>query len=51
MTGINDTSKGRCESALIIRGEHFRCDLAVKHGGWAHSNADAEAIWKETPGE
>lgn len=35
-----------CPAAVNIKGEHFQCDLYVPHGGWAHSNAAAEAIWQ-----
>jgi hypothetical protein len=41
-------------AALNIMGEHFPCQQmdhmsadSADHSGWAHSNADAEAIWGE----
>lgn len=48
--------ESRCEAVLNIKGEHFPCQTlsymvdadgtpATSHEGWAHSNADAEAIW------
>lgn len=43
--GIDDTSRGRCEAPLNIKGEHFQCDLAVEHDGWAHTSKAAGAIW------
>jgi hypothetical protein len=36
----------QCTSALVIRGEHFPCDLVTPHDGWAHSSKAAEAIWQ-----
>lgn len=47
--GIRDLSKDQCEARLSVRGEDFRCDLALDHNGWAHSNKAVEAIW--TPAE
>ena len=43
--GIEDTSEGRCDAALSIRGAGYRCDLSTHHEGWAHSSKDAESIW------
>jgi len=37
----------RCPSALIIKGEHFRCDFNGSHEGVAHSNRAAESVWGE----
>lgn len=48
-TDINGTSQGQCSAHLTIRGEDFRCDLALDHNGWAHSNKAAEAIWSPVP--
>jgi len=48
--GIDDTSEGQCAAALNIKGEHFRCDLALDHNGWAHSSRGAEAIWSPATG-
>ncbi len=39
----------RCPAVLAVRGEVYRCDLHLDHGGWAHSSRDAEAIWQEHP--
>jgi hypothetical protein len=36
----------RCEGALAIGGEVFKCELHQDHNGWAHSNREAEAIWQ-----
>jgi len=36
----------RCASALAVEGEVFRCELHEQHGGWAHSNREAKAIWQ-----
>lgn len=47
--GIHDTSQGRCNEHLNLKGEDFRCDLAIDHYGWAHSNKAAEAIWSPVP--
>lgn len=44
-TGIRDTSAGQCGARLNVRGEDFRCDLAIDHNGWAHSSTTAQAIW------
>lgn len=41
-----------CPAVLNIAGEHFPCQQmdqmvegSTNHGGWAHSNRDAQAIW------
>lgn len=44
---INDTSAGRCTATLTIKGETFRCDLAIEHDGWAHNSRPAEAFWND----
>lgn len=49
--GIDDTSQGQCAAAANLRGGHIRCDLAVDHSGWAHSNREHELIWDGPPGE
>jgi hypothetical protein len=49
LSGIYDTSAGRCTEALNIKGEHFQCDLAAEHDGWAHQSMAAEAIWSPVP--
>jgi hypothetical protein len=36
----------RCHAALNIKGEHFGCVEKAPHGGLAHRNPDAEAIWQ-----
>ena len=43
--GIYDLTHGQCKAGLILRGAYFRCCLAPKHDGWAHQNAQAEAVW------
>jgi len=45
MSGINDTTDGRCSASLNIAGEGFQCELAADHNGWSHSNGKAEAVW------
>ena len=35
----------RCRSHLNLAGSDYRCDLARKHDGWAHSSKAAQAIW------
>lgn len=49
MTGIEDTSQGRCDAHVTIRGADYRCDLAAAHEGWAHSSREASAIWSPVP--
>jgi hypothetical protein len=36
----------KCVGALAIRGEVYPCELHPEHGGWAHSNREAQAIWQ-----
>lgn len=39
-----------CDAAINIQGEHFPCDWPTdaegRHPGWAHSNRQAQAIWR-----
>ena len=44
--GIEDTSQGQCDHVISIAGASYRCDLAVEHDGWPHSNTEAEALWR-----
>ena len=44
--GIYDTSLGQCDAGLVVKGEYFRCDLAVDHDGWSHESKAAAAIWR-----
>jgi hypothetical protein len=30
---------------LNLRGEHYQCEQAGPHQGWAHDNAAANAVW------
>jgi hypothetical protein len=34
-----------CPATLNLRGEHYQCDKAGPHRGWAHCNAAANAVW------
>lgn len=34
-----------CPASLMVKGAHFPCEERYPHGGWAHSNRSAEAIW------
>lgn len=47
--GIFDISKGQCEAAAILRGEHIQCELAVVHDGWAHQSIYHELMWQAAP--
>ena len=38
-------TRTRCDGGLVIAGEHFQCDYAEDHEGWAHSNKKAQALW------
>ena len=45
------SAERQCQGALNIAGEHYRCDLPASHGGAAHANTEAQAIWDDGPGE
>lgn len=34
-----------CEGSLNIAGAAYACDLTPPHDGWAHQNAEAQAVW------
>jgi hypothetical protein len=49
---MNDDTR-TCPAALNVLGEHFPCDWPTdsdgQHRGFAHSNADAHALWTDDP--
>lgn len=49
-----ETPDPKCPAALSIAGRHYPCDTqcvdfdgmpTAGHDGWAHGNAEAQAIW------
>lgn len=41
--------RSQCSSALMLKGELFKCDRSVDDQGkhdWDHANKAAEAVWK-----
>lgn len=44
--GGEDDPRGHCIGALNVKGQHYPCDYAEYHEGWAHSNKELGAIWR-----
>lgn len=44
--GGEDDPRGHCIGALNIKGQHYACDYAEGHDGWAHGNKELGAIWR-----